>query len=119
MPRPPDSTISASVSSGSPVETSSRRSTNFICAAGVGPGGRTVLRKPYLRRATLGELRPASLARLDGEQHGIGPATRDARGLADDLGHHLLRRPPPVILDDAPERVRHGPRPSDRLGFFA
>src|SRR5262245_17573785 len=32
MPRPPEVTVSASVSSGSPVETSSRRSTNFICA---------------------------------------------------------------------------------------
>ena len=35
MPRPPDSTISASVSSGSPVDASSRRSTNFICAPGI------------------------------------------------------------------------------------
>ena len=80
---------------------------------------RSVLQEPDLRRAPLGELRQARLARLVGEPHGLGPATRDARGLADDLGHHLLRRPPPVILDDAPERVRHGPRPSDRLGFFA
>src|SRR5438552_77958 len=35
MPRPPEMTISASVSSGRPVETSSRRSTSFILAAGI------------------------------------------------------------------------------------
>jgi hypothetical protein len=35
MPRPPESTISASVSSGNPVDASSRRSTNFICAPGM------------------------------------------------------------------------------------
>src|SRR5207249_4255442 len=38
-------------------------------------------------------------------------AARDARSLADDLGHHLLRRSPPVVFDDAPERVRHRPVP--------
>ena len=43
MPRPPDSTISASVSSGSPVETSSRRSTNLICAAAVAAVGRSTV----------------------------------------------------------------------------
>ena len=34
-------TVSASVSSGSPVETSSRRSTNFIWAAAVATAGRS------------------------------------------------------------------------------
>src|SRR5213594_3314655 len=41
MPRPPEMTVSASVSSGSPVETSSRRSTNFICAPGAERLGRS------------------------------------------------------------------------------
>src|SRR3989441_11650481 len=41
MPRPPESTISASVSSGSPVETSSRRSTNLIWASGIFTAGRS------------------------------------------------------------------------------
>ncbi len=43
MPRPPEMTVSASVSSGSPVETSSRRSTNFICAPAAVRLGRSIV----------------------------------------------------------------------------
>jgi hypothetical protein len=43
MPRPPEMTVSASVSSGRPVETSSRRSTNFICAPGAARLGRSTV----------------------------------------------------------------------------
>ena len=41
MPRPPEITISASASSGRPVEASSRRSTSVIRAAGAARAGRS------------------------------------------------------------------------------
>src|SRR5256885_4704441 len=74
MPRPPDSTISASVSSGSPVEPSSRRPTNLIGAAAVaavgrstvavGPGRASAGRKTFGRGvATQGVFAHVTLAR--------------------------------------------------------
>src|SRR5256885_888033 len=112
MPRPPDSTISASVSSGSPVETSSRRSTNLICAAAVAAVGRsTVAVAPPLGRPPPGGRRGPPPGRGAGDPPALARAARDARALADALGHHLLRRSPPVVFDDAPERVRHRPVP--------
>src|SRR5258705_3788435 len=68
---------------------------------------RRVLEEQHSRGAPLGELLQAGLARLVGEPHGLGPPGRQPRGFADDLGHDLLRRAVSIVLDEAPEPVRH------------
>ncbi len=71
-----------------------------------------ILEQPDLRGAPPGELPEALVARRVGEPDGLDVAARQPRRLADHLGHDLLRRSLAVVLDDAPERVRHVRSPS-------
>src|SRR2546426_12328555 len=90
MPRPPEMTISASVSSGRPVETSSRRSTSFILAAGIFPLG-------FSTRAPLPAALSAGLqtvGRRGGVHRGFPPPLF-AGGLPAEAGRGAARAPAP------------------------
>src|SRR5438128_254640 len=104
-PRPPDTTISASASSGRPVEDSSRRSTRLMAGAGTVAAGLSTA-----AAAPLTELLDARLRRLVGEPHRLrlaGQRRSQPRGFAQYLGHHLLGIALPVVLNHAPDRAGH------------
>src|SRR5947209_452677 len=144
MPRPPEMTVSASVSSGRPVETSSRRSTSFMrgvgiftlgfstCAllateasAGLKTFGRIVAIHGVFAHVIFASTLPAYTGRVatsaspsianpteSADRPAPRRAARQAAGPAEHLGHDLLGRALPIVLDDAPVCVCHVRSPS-------
>ena len=65
-----------------------------------------VLHQPHLLGTPRAELQKPVVSGLVRQPQGLDRAA-EARGLADHLGHHLLRLPFTIVFDHAPERASH------------